>query len=142
MEIISVFEEGGDIPKKYTCQGKNINPYMEIMDVPAKTKSLALIMEDPDATIGTFTHWVAWGFDPETGIEENDSLGISGRNSSGRIGYVGPCPPSGKHRYFFRIYALDRELDLDEGASRKELEDEMDGHVLDEGVLMGRYAKS
>jgi Raf kinase inhibitor-like YbhB/YbcL family protein len=145
MERIKVssasFEQGGLIPKKFTCEGSNINPGISISNVPKKAKSLAMIMEDPDAPMGTWTHWVVWNMAVKGDIVENSGPGTQGINSSSRVGYIGPCPPSGTHRYFFRVYALDRKLDLAEGATRSDLEREMRGHIVADGELMGKYSK-
>lgn len=137
------FEHNASIPKKYTCDGENLNPSLEFSDVPEEAKSLVLILEDPDAPGGTFTHWLVWGLDPASGIEEDRVTGKEGMNDFGKPGYGGPCPPPGTpHRYFFRVYALDTELVLEAGASRAELEAAMTGHVLSEGKLMGRYGRA
>jgi Raf kinase inhibitor-like YbhB/YbcL family protein len=138
----SAFESNGTIPKKYTCNGKNINPPLEFQGIPEEAESLVLILDDPDAPMKTFTHWIVWNIGPVAKIEEDSIPGIEGMNDFRKIGYGGPCPPSGTHRYFFRIYALDKQLELQEGASRKELESEMIGHFIAEGELMGKCSKS
>lgn len=138
----SAFESNGTIPKKYTCSGENINPPLELQGIPEEARSLVLIMDDPDAPMKTFTHWIVWNIGPVAKIDEDSIPGIEGMNDFRKIGYGGPCPPSGTHRYFFRIYALDKELELKEGASRKELENEMIGHIIAEGELMGKYSKT
>ena len=101
------FSQGGHIPKKYSCEGENINPPLEINRFPKETKTLAIIVEDPDAPRGIFDHWLVWNLSPNEPISENYIGGVSGRNSFGNIGYGGPCPPSGSHRYYFKVYALD-----------------------------------
>src|SRR5688572_5612370 len=106
------FSHKGHIPVKYSCEGEDINPPLEFIAVPEDTKSIALIMEDPDAPNGVFDHWITWNISPNEAIAEKTNPGISGRNSFGKTGYGGPCPPSGVHRYFFRAYALDIQLDL------------------------------
>lgn len=136
------FENTESIPAKYTCDGENINPGLEITDIPAEAVSLLLIMDDPDAPMGTFTHWVVWNIPTDMQIDENSTPGIEGNNSAGQASYIGPCPPSGTHRYFFKIYALDIELDLENGAERSLVEDAMNGHVLAHGELMGTYSRS
>jgi hypothetical protein len=136
------FENTESIPAKYTCDGENINPEIEITDIPAEAVSLLLIMDDPDAPMGTFTHWVVWNIPTDMQIDENSTPGIEGNNSAGQASYTGPCPPSGTHRYFFKIYALDIELDLENGAERSLVEDAMNGHVLAHGELMGTYSRS
>ena len=137
----TAFDDGANIPTKYTCEGEDINPPLQIENIPQGTKTLALIMEDPDAPGGTFDHWLAWNIPPENAIEENRTTGISGTNSAKKTGYYGPCPPSGIHRYFFYLFALDDSLNLKEGASKQELKYEMQKHVLAIGVLMERYEK-
>jgi Raf kinase inhibitor-like YbhB/YbcL family protein len=140
----SAFGEGEMIPAKYTCDGEGINPTLKFSDLPDGTKSLALIADDPDATTGTFIHWTIWNIDPTTPYiaEGNAAQGsVEGKNSSGKIGYAPPCPPSGTHRYFFRGYALDTTLNLPERSSRSDLEKAMEGHIVGEGELMGKYGK-
>ena len=137
----AVFENGGDIPAKYTCQGENINPPLDISGTPKEAKTLALIMEDPDAPHGTFDHWLVWNINPTKQITENSLPGIPGRNSFGNVKYGGPCPPSGSHRYYFRIYALDTVLHLAEGDKKEVLIREMKGHIIARGEVMGRYQK-
>jgi Raf kinase inhibitor-like YbhB/YbcL family protein len=140
----SAFQEGGNIPSKFTCDGANTSPPLHIEQVPAAAKSLVLIVDDPDAPVGLFTHWIAWNIDPKsTEIAEGSAPGkaVQGRSDFGKVGYGGPCPPSGTHRYFFRIYALDRQLDLSAGSRRKQLNDAMRGHIIGEGQLMGRYSR-
>jgi Raf kinase inhibitor-like YbhB/YbcL family protein len=136
-----VFENEELIPSHYTCEGEDINPPLTIGDIPEGTKSLALIMEDPDAPNGTFDHWLVWNIPVTNRIEENSNPGISGKNDFGKTGYGGPCPPSGTHRYFFRVYALDVELDLKAGADKKLLLEAIDEHVLAMGELMAKYEK-
>jgi Raf kinase inhibitor-like YbhB/YbcL family protein len=135
------FGQGDLIPKKYTADGEGVNPPLEISNIPDGTQSLALIMEDTDAPQRTFTHWVAWDIIGQDSIGENTRPGVQGVNSTGGMGYTPPAPPSGMHRYFFHLYALDTTLSLRPGADRKALEEEMDGHVLVQGTLMGRYSR-
>ena len=135
------FSQGEDIPRKYTCEGENINPPLLISSLPEETKTLAVIVEDPDAPNGIFDHWVAWNISPNKPIQENNDTGVNGLNSFGNEGYGGPCPPSGSHRYYFKIYALDAKLDLQAGSSKEELQQAMEGHILASGELMGRYKK-
>ena len=145
----SAFSEGGDIPKKYTCDGSDLSPALKWAGAPAGTKSLALIADDPDAPVGTWTHWIVWNIPAEAALPEGlakvESLSDGtrqGKNDFKRIGYGGPCPPPGKpHRYFFKLYALDSTLDLKPGATRKELESAIKGHVLGQAELMGRYGR-
>ncbi|HET9417765.1 MAG TPA: YbhB/YbcL family Raf kinase inhibitor-like protein [Chthoniobacterales bacterium] len=139
----SAFNEGGMIPDKYAKDGQNVNPPLRIEDTPADAKSLLLIMDDPDAPVGLFTHWLLWNIDPKTTeIAENSvpSGAVQGTNDYPNLGYGGPQPPSGTHRYYFKIFALDRTLDLKSGAKRKELDAAMRGHVIAQGELMGRFS--
>ena len=142
LQVRSVaFTHGGYIPPKYTCEGENVNPPLEISDLPENTQSLALIVEDPDAPRGTYDHWIAWNIPPGEGISENSRPGIHGKNSFGNTEYGGPCPPSGSHRYFFKVYALDSDLNIQAGSDKKILEEAMKGHILGSGELMGHYQK-
>ncbi|WP_036224658.1 YbhB/YbcL family Raf kinase inhibitor-like protein [Mesoaciditoga lauensis] len=144
MEIKSVFEHMGFIPKKYTCDGEDINPPLEIKSLPQSTESLAIIVDDPDAPMGTFVHWVAWNIQPTGKIEENTMETFArGRNDFGRNSYNGPCPPRGHgiHHYHFKLYALDSFLNLKNGASKKQLEKEMKNHILSSTELIGLYQR-
>ncbi len=138
------FTPGGSIPAKYTCDGSDINPPLTIGDVPAGTKSLALIVDDPDAPAGTWVHWVVWNISPATKeIGENSAPAgaLQGMTDFRRKAYGGPCPPSGTHRYFFKLYALDAAPSLDQGASKAALEKAMKGHILAQAELMGLYKR-
>jgi Raf kinase inhibitor-like YbhB/YbcL family protein len=137
----SAFAANGSIPGKYTCDGANVNPPLEFEGIPEEADSLVLIVDDPDAPMKTFTHWIVWNIEPVAKIEEDTIPGVEGINDFKRIGYGGPCPPSGTHRFFFRVYALDRQLELKAGTGRKDLENEMIGHIIAEGELMGKYSK-
>ena len=145
----SVFEAGGIIPKKYTCDGPDVSPPLSWSDVPAGTKSLALIADDPDAPMGTWVHWVSWNIPPtaralEEDVPKRDTLpnGMKqGTTDFRSIGYGGPCPPSGTHRYFFKLYALDTILNLPPSATKKDLEKATQGHLLAKTELMGKYAR-
>ena len=138
----SAFENNGMIPKQFTCQGKDVNPALEIKGIPQGAKSLALIVDDPDAPRGTWVHWVVYNINPSNNRINEDSIpGVQGQNDFGRQNYGGPCPPSGTHRYFFKVYALDSVLDLQAGASKKDVEEAMDGHILEKAELVGRYQK-
>ncbi len=132
------------IPSKYSCQGEDINPPLHIDEVPKGTKTLVLIMDDPDAPMGTWNHWIMWNIPPKSQIEENSvpKGAVQGKNSWNRNDYGGPCPPSGTHRYYFRLYALDKTLDLPPSAGKKDVETAMKGHILAEAVLMGTFKKS
>ncbi len=139
----SAFQQGGNIPSKFSCDGANTNPPLQISDAPREVKSLVLIVDDPDAPSGLFTHWAIWNISPQTSTiaEGSTPKGIQATNDFGRSGYGGPCPPSGTHRYYFKIFALDRELDLPFGAKRSQLDAAMKGHVIAQGELMGRYSR-
>ena len=138
----SAFESNGTIPRKYTCKGENVNPPLKFEGIPEEAESLVLILDDPDAPMKTFTHWIVWNIEPIAKIEEDSIPGVEGINDFRKIGYGGPCPPSGTHRYFFRVYALDKQLELKAGAGRKELESDMTGHIIAEGELMGKCSKA
>jgi Raf kinase inhibitor-like YbhB/YbcL family protein len=135
----AAFAQGGDIPQQYTCKGGGDNPPLQIDNIPADTQSLALIMDDPDAPKGLFTHWLVWDIATANTIAENSNPGISGTNSAGKTGYHPPCPPNGRHRYYFKLYALDTALDLPAGVERSTLENAMQGHIVAEGGLMGYF---
>jgi Raf kinase inhibitor-like YbhB/YbcL family protein len=137
------FQNNGMIPSKYTCDGDNINPPLNISGVPKNAKSLALIVEDPDASIGIFTHWTIWNISPSTQIiPENSSLnGTEGKTDFGDSRYGGPCPGSGTHRYFFKLYALDTILSIPSGSDKKTLESAINGHILDSAETIGLYHK-
>lgn len=148
MKITSpVFEAGGLIPAKYTCDGDNLNPPLLFSGVPEGARSLALVVDDPDVPRGirpdgVFNHWLIWNM--PAGVsdvgEGTVPAGIEGKNTGGKAGYTGPCPPDGEHRYFFKLYALDAKLDLDpERVTKNDLYQSMEGHVLAEAELMGRY---
>lgn len=145
MELNSVsFTRNGNIPAKYTCDGENINPELSITGIPENTKSLALIMDDPDASSGIFTHWIMWNIKPsETEIKENSvpEGAVQGLNSTRSNSYTGPCPPSGIHRYFFKVYALDTELSLDKNSNVDQLSSEIERHVVAQAELMGKYGR-
>lgn len=144
------FAEGQPIPEKYTCQGRDISPPLKWADAPAQTRSFALVADDPDAAVGTWVHWVLYDLPPATREVSEDTPrsqflpggAKQGINDFRRLGYGGPCPPPGKpHRYFFKLYALDKLLDLKPGASKDEVVKAMAGHVLAEGQLMGTYQR-
>jgi Raf kinase inhibitor-like YbhB/YbcL family protein len=139
----SAFQEAGNIPSKFTCDGTDTSPPLQIADIPSEAKSLALIVDDPDAPGGLFTHWTVWNIPRQTSAVEEGGApkGMQGTNDFGKSGYGGPCPPSGTHRYYFKIFALDRELDLPFGAKRGQLDAAMKGHVVAQGALMGRYSR-
>ncbi|NIP44225.1 MAG: YbhB/YbcL family Raf kinase inhibitor-like protein [candidate division Zixibacteria bacterium] len=138
------FVQGGTIPARYTCDGDDICPEMSWKNVPEEAVSLAMIVDDPDAPGGTWIHCVAYNISPaDTSISTEEIAAgkevVMGKNSWGKMEYGGPCPPSGTHRYFFKIYALDKELELEPGATKEDLLKAMEGHILARGELMGTY---
>ena len=135
------FKHNNSIPKKYTCDGEDVNPYLYISDLPEGTKSLALIVDDPDAPMGTWVHWIVFNIPVVPSIEEDSIPGTQGYNDFGRNDYGGPCPPSGVHRYFFKIYALDLTLDLKQGSKKFAVEKAMQGHILGKAELIGLYSR-
>jgi hypothetical protein len=145
----SAFEEGGLIPAKYTCDGADVSPPLQWDAVPEGTKSVALICDDPDAPMGTWVHWVLFNLPSDAkelaeNIPAEETLpngAKQGVNDFGRIGYGGPCPPGGTHRYFFKIYALDTEVGLEAGADKRQLLKAMEGHILEQGQLVGKYKR-
>lgn len=143
MQLYSpAFESGKSIPGEYTCMGADISPQLNITDIPDRTETLALIMDDPDAPMGTFVHWVMYDIPVTASIAKNTAPGSQGINDFRQMGYGGPCPPSGTHRYFFKLYALDRKLALSPGMNKHELTKAMEGHILDRAELMGRFSKT
>ena len=137
----SAFQHNQMIPAQFTCEGDDVNPALEIFGVPQQAQSLALIMDDPDAPRGTWVHWVVFDIPVTDQIGEETRPGPQGINDFGRLDYGGPCPPSGTHRYFFKIYALDSQLNLKEGITKADLEKAMKGHILDQAELVGLYKK-
>ena len=146
----SAFTDGEMIPSVHTCDGKDLSPPLSWTEPPEGTVSFALVSDDPDAPAGTWVHWVAWNIPPGSrglsqGVQKSEETPDGtrqGMNDFRKPGYGGPCPPSGTHRYFFRLYALDTLLDLPSGATRRDLERTMRGHVLAEATLMGKYRRS
>jgi Raf kinase inhibitor-like YbhB/YbcL family protein len=144
-----VFKAGEMIPKKYACEGEDFSPQLSWGKIPGGTKELALICDDPDAPMGTWVHWVVYGISPNvTSLPENvgkkdTTSGFrQGKNSFGKLSYGGPCPPHGStHRYFFKLFALDRSLDLKPGATKDEVTKAMQGHIRAQGELVGRYGR-
>lgn len=143
------FSDGTMIPKRFTCDGEDLSPPLSWSGLPTETRSLALICDDPDAPVGTWDHWVLFNIPATaTALPENvpakaslDDGSVHGNNSWGRPGYGGPCPPGGTHRYFFKLYALDTELNLKTGATKSQLVKAMEGHILAQGQLMGKYRR-
>jgi Raf kinase inhibitor-like YbhB/YbcL family protein len=139
MKLSSVFENNQPIPTEYTCDGDDKAPALTVEDAPAKTKTLALIVDDPDAPAGTWVHWVEFNIAPTAEIKPG--AGTQGTNDFKKLGYGGPCPPSGTHRYFFKLYALDTELSLEEGSSKADVEKAMKDHILEKTELIGTYSR-
>ena len=145
----TAFTEGGMIPKQYTCDAEDVSPDLTWTDVPEGTKSLALICDDPDAPMGTWVHWVLFNLPPDirelpAEIPSDKTLidnARHGKNDFGKLGYGGPCPPGGTHRYFFKLYALDTVIDHKSGITKAQLLEAMAGHILDEGQLMGKFKR-
>ena len=135
------FKHEGYIPKDYTCEGAGKSPALIIRGIPEDTLSLAIIVEDPDAPEKVFDHWLVWNIPPTDTIPENTIPGLEGRNSNGNIGYIGPCPPSGIHRYFFKVFAVDTLLETEKGADKRKLLYVLENHVLAYGELIGLYKK-
>jgi Raf kinase inhibitor-like YbhB/YbcL family protein len=140
----TAFADGADIPRRYTCDGANVSPPLRFAGIPAGTRELALLVEDPDAPGGTFVHWVAWGIDPATPeLTEGATPPGTGVNGFGRRGYGGPCPPRGApHRYVFTVFALSHPVTLSPAASADDLRRAAAGIVLAQGRLTGRYARA
>lgn len=145
MQLLSpAFKNNDFLPSKYTCDGEGINPALQISGTPNNAQSLVLVVEDPDAPVGTFIHWTVWSFRPDLSeIAENliPSEVVQGITSLGKTGYVPPCPPSGTHRYIFKIFALDTTLTLSSNANIRQLTEAMKGHILDSGELIGKYKR-
>ena len=140
----TAFKNNKLIPPKYTCDGENISPLLLISDVPENAKSLVLIVDDPDAPRGTWVHWTVWNIDPKIeNISENScpSGGVEGMTDSGSTGYSGPCPPSGTHRYFFKLFALDTTLNPDSSAKAQDIEREIENNILARAQLVGLYKR-
>ncbi|MFO7494371.1 MAG: YbhB/YbcL family Raf kinase inhibitor-like protein [Desulfobacterales bacterium] len=145
----TAFEPGGMIPARYTCDGDNVSPDLSWQDLPGGAASLAIICDDPDAPMGTWVHWVYYDIPPQLNhlpsgvacLERPATGGVQGTNDFRKLGYGGPCPPGGTHRYFFNLYALDSVLGLAPGATKKQLLKAMAGHVLEHAELMGRYKR-
>ena len=144
MKLTTIFENNGNIPSEYTCDGKNLAPVLNISDVPKDTAELALIVEDPDAPRGTWTHWILFNLPPNAlqidarNLPKGTKQGIT---DFGTIGWGGPCPPNGQHRYFFRLFALHEKINLPQGATKKQLEDAMQGQLIEEADLIGLYQR-
>jgi Raf kinase inhibitor-like YbhB/YbcL family protein len=139
------FENGGEIPKKYTCDGANVNPPLKIENVPSNTKSLALVFDDIDAPRGTYVHWILWSMNPGVKEIKENSVpegAVQGVNNFKKRHYGGPCPPKRAHKYVFKIYALDTLLNLNPNGTKKDLEKIMEGHVISQTQLTGLYKRN
>lgn len=137
------FREGGPIPREFSGHGDDVSPTLELTGIPPQARSLAIIVDDPDAPRGTWTHWTAWNFAPGTTRIERGMKGpVEGRTSAGTTGYHGPAPPSGTHRYFFRVFALDGMLDLKANASIEDVWKEVGAHAIAWGETMGTFART
>lgn len=138
------FENNGEIPKKYTCDGEDINPPLIIEDVPDNAVNLVLIMTDPDAPGGKFDHWIVWNINPSTSLIEKNTVpedAMEGINDFNRVSYGGPCPPSGEHRYYFKLYALDNKLDINYSSTKAQVEEAMKDSIIEEAQLVGLYER-
>jgi len=146
MKISSTaFNHNEKIPSKYTCDGENVSPPLQFLDVPENAKSLALIVDDPDAPSKTWVHWVIYNINPDVSEVEEDSVpegGIEVVTDFGKPGYGGPCPPPGVHRYFFKLYALDSSLDFPQNTTKQMVEEKMKDHIIDQAELIGLYSRS
>ncbi len=137
-----LFNHNGIFPNDYTCDGEGMSPPLVFADVPEEARSLALILRDPDAPAGTYYHWVVWNIDPKTKTIDADSVpagATQGATTDKHNFYIGPCPPSGTHRYYFDLYALDVKLNLPEATTGPQLKAAMEGHILERAELMARY---
>ncbi len=144
MKIKTDFEHNGNIPSKYTCDGDDKAPILNILDVPKDAKELVLIVDDPDAPMGLWVHWILYNISPDVEVIDNDNLpsGVKqGMTNFGRLGWGGPCPPDGMHRYFFKLYALDTSLNLKEGLNKEELEEKIKNHIIEKTELIGLYKR-
>ena len=137
----SAFSHRNNIPSKYTCDGENVNPPLHIKNIPKECKSMAIIVDDPDAPVGVWDHWIVWDIKPQKKIKEDSVPGTEGINSFQKHEYSGPCPPSGLHHYYFKVYALDRELKLGAFAKKKDLERAMEDHILAAGGIIATYQR-
>ena len=138
----SAFTQGNPIPLEYTCDGDDVSPLLTFSDVPDNATSLVLIMDDPDAPSGTWVHWIVWNIpSSSTGLSTGEVITFpQGTNDNGELDYGGPCPPSGTHHYYFKLYALDTMLNLNEGATKNQVVNAMSGHIIEEAELMGTYS--
>jgi len=135
------FENNSPIPTKHTCDGEDVSPPIQIEGLPEETQSIVLIVDDPDAPMGTWDHWIVWNIPPTERIKEDSVPGIEGTNNFNKHSYGGPCPPSGTHRYYFKVYSLDVKLSLNPDSRKRDVEKAMMGHVLAKGELVGLYGR-
>jgi Raf kinase inhibitor-like YbhB/YbcL family protein len=143
LEVTSeAFNDRTYIPTKYTCDGENVNPPISVHNIPQQTKSLVLVVDDPDAFTGKWVHWIIWNIPPTGKIKERSVPGIEGLNDFGKHNYSGPCPPSGTHKYFFKVYALNNFIDLKQSVTLVELEIAMNPYILGFGELIGLYKRA
>lgn len=145
MRLTTVFEHNWNIPAEYTCDGKDLAPVLTISDVPSNAKELVLIVDDPDAPMGTWVHWVLYNI--PVGTKQIDAKNLpagtkEGVTDFGRLGWGGPCPPSGTHRYFFKLYAIDKILDLPIAQTKEQVEQEIKGHIIEKTELIGLYKRN
>ena len=135
------FEHEGELPSRFTCDGKDINPTLEIEGIPKAAKSIVVLLEDPDSRSASMNYWIRWNLKPTGVIEEGTTAGEGGVNSMGRTSYLGPCPNGGTHRYFFKVYALDEMMNLSENSNKWAVQEAMKNHILASGEIMGWYRK-
>ena len=133
------FKNNNKIPPKYTCHGEDVNPQLDVQNLPEGTKSMVLIVDDPDCPLGDWVHWIVWNIKPINSIRENSIPGVEGMNDFNKHSYGGPCPPSGTHRYFFKVYALDSDLSLTVHTRKRGLLQAMNGHILAKGEIIGLF---
>lgn len=144
MKISTVFEHNGQIPSKYTCDGEDVAPILNISDVPQNAEELVLIVDDPDCPIGTWVHWVLYNIPKDTKVIDNDNLSSEikeGMTDFKRLGWGGPCPPNGVHRYYFKLYAINKKLSLKEGATKQQVMAEIKDNIVEQVELIGLYKR-
>jgi Raf kinase inhibitor-like YbhB/YbcL family protein len=144
MKLLSAaFEDGEAIPSEYTCDGSDISPPLSFSSIPENTKSLVLIVDDPDVSTGTWVHWLVWNIPAnKSSFSKGENITFpQGKNDFENLNYGGPCPPSGTHRYFFKLYAVDTMLNINKGATKEQLESAMSGHIIEEAQLIGTYSR-
>jgi hypothetical protein len=145
MKLKSIFASRERIPSEHTCDGEDVNPPLELIDIPQSAKSLVIIVDDPDSPSKIWSHWILWNISPTTKEIKQNSVpkeAMEGINDFGKLGYGGPCPHSGTHRYQFKLYALDVKLNLPKNSTKEDVENAMEGHILDRALLIGLYSKN